>query len=197
MANLQEHFKFDYKKILPNVNNIIQGKKFRITVLSEILIRLEYSETGEFEDRPTELVQSRKFPQVKFERKDDNTYLYITTSYFKLFYRKEMPFLGTKISPDQNLRIELTNTDKTWYFNHPEVRNFGSIGYSLDGKTSEPKYEKGLYSVDGFVSLDDSKSLIFNEDGSLGKRTDTRIDTYVFMYKRDFGACLKDYFTLT
>ena len=197
MANLQEHFKFDYKKILPNVNNIIQGKKFRITVLSEILIRLEYSETGEFEDRPTELVQSRKFPQFKFERKDDNTYLYITTSYFKLFYRKEMPFLGTKISPDQNLRIELTNTDKTWYFNHPEVRNFGSIGYSLDGKTSEPKYEKGLYSVDGFVSLDDSKSLIFNEDGSLGKRTDTRIDTYVFMYKRDFGACLKDYFTLT
>ena len=188
MANLQEHFKFDYKKILPNVNNIIQGKKFRITVLSEILIRLEYSETGEFEDRPTELVQSRKFPQVKFERKDDNTYLYITTSYFKLFYRKEMPFLGTKISPDQNLRIELTNTDKTWYFNHPEVRNFGSIGYSLDGKTSEPKYEKGLYSVDGFVSLDDSKSLIFNEDGSLGKRTDTRIDTYVFMYDRDFGA---------
>ena len=53
MANLQDHFKFDYKKILPNVSNIIQGKKYRITVLSELLVRLEYSETGEFEDRPT------------------------------------------------------------------------------------------------------------------------------------------------
>ena len=129
MANLQDHFKLDYKEILPNVNSIIQGKKFRITVLSELLIRLEYSETGEFEDRPTELVQSRKFPTVKFERKDDNQYLYITTSYFKLFYRKEMPFVGTKMSPEHNLKMELTNTDKYWYFNHPEVRNFGTVGY--------------------------------------------------------------------
>ena len=39
--------------------------------------------------------------------------------------------------------------------------------------------------------------MIFNEDGSLGKRTDKRVDIYLFMYKRDFGACLKDYFTLT
>ena len=197
MANLQDHFKLDYKKILPNVSNIIQGKKYRITVLSELLVRLEYSETGEFEDRPTELVQTRKFPSIKFDKKEDNNYLYITTSYFKLYYRKEFPFLGTKMSPEQNLKIELTNTDKYWYFNHPEVRNFGTVGYSLEGKVGSPKYEKGLYSVDGFVSLDDSKSLIFNEDGSLGKRTDTRIDTYVFMYRRDFGACLKDYFTLT
>ena len=74
MAKLQEHFQMDYKKILPPVNSIIKGKKFRITILSELLVRLEYSETGEFEDRPTELVMSRKFPSVKFEAKDDNTY---------------------------------------------------------------------------------------------------------------------------
>ena len=197
MAKLQEHFQMDYKKILPPVNSIIKGKKFRITILSELLVRLEYSETGEFEDRPTELVMSRKFPSVKFEAKDDNTYLTISTSYFNLFYRKEMPFESSKMSPDANLKIELTNTDKVWYYKHPEVRNFGGTAFSLDGANGKAKYAKGLYSVDGFVSLDDSTSLIFNEDGSLGKRSDTRIDTYVFMYRRDFGACLKDYFTLT
>ena len=58
----------------------------------------------------------------------------------------------------------------------------------------QAKLTKGLYSTDGFVSINDSDSLIFNEDGSLGKRTDKRVDIYLFMYKRDFGACLKRLF---
>ena len=62
---------------------------------------------------------------------------------------------------------------------------------------SKPELEKGLYSTDGFVSIDDSNSLIFNEDGTVGKRSDKRIDIYLFMYKKDFGYCLKDYYKLT
>ena len=197
MAELQEHFKMNYKKILPNPNHIVKGNKFRITVLSDLLVRLEYSENGLFEDRPTELVMNRKFPVTEFEKKEDAKFLTIKTNYFTLTYQKEMPFAGTKVSPDQNLRIDLNGTDKYWYFNHPEVRNFRGTTFSLDGADGKAKYGKGLYSTDGFVSIDDSKTLIFNEDGTLGKRTDKRIDTYVFMYKRDFGACLRDYFTLT
>ncbi len=197
MAELQEHFKMNYKRILANANHIVKGNKFRITVLSELLVRLEYSETGLFEDRPTELVMNRKFPVCQFEKKEDNKYVTIKTSYFTLTYQKEMPFVGSKVSPDQYLRIDLNGTDKYWFFNHPEVRNFGGSTFSLDGADGNAKYGRGLYSTDGFVSLDDSKTLIFNEDGTLGKRSDKRIDTYVFMYKRDFGAALRDYFTLT
>ena len=197
MAELQEHFKMDYKRILPNANHVIKGNKYRITVLSDLLVRLEYSETGAFEDRPTELVMNRKFPVANFEKKEDNKFLTIKTSYFTLTYQKEMPFIGSKVSPDQYLRIDLNGTDKFWYFNHPEVRNFGGTSFSLDGADGHAKYGKGLYSTDGFVSLDDANTLIFNEDGTLGKRSDKRVDTYVFMYKRDFGACLRDYFTLT
>lgn len=197
MAELQEHFKMDYARILPNQNHVIKGNKFRITILSELLVRLEYSENGLFEDRPTELVMNRKFPVVKFEKKEDGKYITIKTSYFTITYQKEMPFVGSKVSPDQYLRIDLNGTDKYWFFNHPEVRNFKGTTFSLDGADGKAKYGKGLYSTDGFVSLDDSKTLIFNEDGTLGKRTDKRIDTYVFMYRRDFGACLRDYFTLT
>ena len=147
MAGLQEHFKVDYKSILPLTNSIIRGKKFRITVLSELLIRLEYSETGLFEDRPTELVQTRNFPEVKYEKKEDSTYVTIETSYFQLTYRKEFPFAGPKMSPDQNLRINLKNTDKFWYFNHPEVRNFGGTSFSLDGADGNVRFNKGLYST--------------------------------------------------
>lgn len=197
MAELQEHFKMHYDRILPNPNHVIKGAKYRITILSDLLVRLEYSESGLFEDRPTELVMNRKYPVVKFEKKEDAKFLTIKTSYFTLTYQKEMPFIGSKVSPDQYLRIDLNGTDKYWYFNHPEVRNFKGSSFSLDGADGKARYGKGLYSTDGFVSLDDSRSLIFNEDGTLGKRSDKRIDTYVFMYKRDFGACLRDYFTLT
>ena len=197
MAELQKHFKMDYKNILPLTNSIVRGQKYRITILSDLLVRFEYSEQGLFEDSPTELVINRKFPKVEYELKEDDKYVFIKTSYFTITYQKDMPFIGSKTSPDQYLRVELNNTDKIWYFNHPEVRNFRGTAYSLDGADGKVKYGKGLYSTDGFVSLDDSKSLIFNEDGSLGKRNDRRLDTYVFMYRRDFGACLRDYFKLT
>src|SRR5699024_6446943 len=58
-------------------------------------------------------------------------------------------------------------------------------------------YQKGLYSVDGFVSLDDSPSMIVSEDGFLIMPVTPRIDWYVFLYRRDFGLCLRDYFMLT
>lgn len=197
MSELPSHFRMDYSKILPREDSIIRGNKYRFTVLTERLIRLEYSETGLFEDRPTELVMTRTFPKVKFEKKEDNKYLNIKTKYFALTYEKEMPLVGTKVTPDQYLRIELNDTDKYWYYSHPEARNFKGTAFSLDGAEGRAKYWKGLYSTDGFTSIEDSHSLIFNEDGTLGKRNDKRIDIYVFMYRRDFGACLKDYFELT
>ena len=194
---LQEHFKMDYKKILPNSASVIKGKTYRITILSPLLVRLEHSLTGEFEDRPTELVMNRNFPPVKFEKKEDDKYLTVKTEYFTITYQKEQPLTGSKVSPDQYLRIDLNDTDKYWFVNHPEVRNFGGTTFSLDGADGKARFGKGLYSTDGFTSIDDSNSLIYNEDGSLGKRNDKRLDIYVFMYKRDFGAALRDYFTLT
>ena len=39
-----------------NRQNILQGDKYRITMLTEGLVRLEYSEDGIFEDRATQTV---------------------------------------------------------------------------------------------------------------------------------------------
>ena len=43
--------------------NMIAGDKYRITFLTEALVRLEYSEDGIFEDRATQVVLNRNFPQ--------------------------------------------------------------------------------------------------------------------------------------
>ncbi len=39
--------------------NVIQGTDYRISVLTAGLVRLEYSEKGIFEDRPTQVVWNR------------------------------------------------------------------------------------------------------------------------------------------
>lgn len=197
MDEFETRFGLNYNDAVSKNEAIYKGLKYRITVLSEILVRLEYSESGVFEDRPTELARFRDFDVPKVLVEEDEKHINIKTSYFELNYDKEKPFTGTKFSPDQFLKIKLTETDKVWFFTQAEARNFKSTCTSLDDRTSIPKLEKGLYSTDGFVSLDDSKSLIFNKDGSVGKRSDERIDTYVFMYRKDFGFCLKDYYKLT
>lgn len=197
MDEFKSRFGLNYNDAVSKNAAIYKGLKYRITVLSEILVRLEYSENGMFEDRPTELARFRNFDTPKVLATEDEKKLVLQTSYFELTYSKENNFYGPKMSPEQNLKVQLLGTDKMWYFTQAEARNFKGTCSNLDDKNSIPKLEKGLYSTDGFVSLDDSESLIFNEDGSVGKRSDKRIDTYLFMYKKDFGFCLKDYYKLT
>ncbi len=188
-------FNLDFNNRIANKDNIIVGSNYRITVLSERLVRLEYSENGTFFDNLSTLVVNRNFPKVNFTKEEDDKYIVITTSYFKLQYAKGKPFIGPKYAPDANLQIKLVNTDKIWYFNHPEARNYLGSAVSLDENSANTKLRKGLYSTDGFTSINDN-SLNIESDGYISQST-KRIDTYVFLYRRDFGLCLKDYFTLT
>ncbi len=197
MASMDEHFKIDYSHAKAKENAIFKGQKYRITILTERLIRLEYDENGNFYDGLTERVINRDFPVPDYTVKEDSKYLEIATKYFKLYYAKEKPFIGSKISPDANLKVVLQNGDKLWYFNHPEARNFRGTAVSLDDNSSKVGLHKGLYSTDGFASLDDSTSLLLDQEGKLVLPTEKRVDTYLFIYRRDFGLCLKDYFTLT
>ncbi len=198
MASFGKHFKIDLNRGKSKPAAIKVGNFYRITVLTERLVRLEYSKTGVFNDGITDLVMNRDFDVPKFTVEEDEKYLVITTSYFSLQYIKDYPFKGPSFAPDTNLKIKLLNTDKIWYYGHPEARNFLGSAVSLDNlKGMGVKLEKGLYSTDGFVSIEDKKPLIVNDLGLLTKPSDEYQDIYVFMYKRDFGLCLKDYFTLT
>jgi alpha-glucosidase (family GH31 glycosyl hydrolase) len=195
--NLGEQFTFDYNLAKPLKENVIQGQKYRFTILTERLIRIEYNEYGEFLDKPTELVWFRNMPKVTYLLKQTDTILEITTKYFKLTYLKEKPFEGSKINPVSNLKIELLTNNKQWYYKHPEVRNFGSPSLSLDENKGKIKVKRGLYSIDGFASIDDSKSNIMTSSGTIEQRQNETIDTYVFLYGTDFEGCLRDYYMIT
>ena len=81
--------------------------------------------------------------------------------------------------------------DRDWYYGHPEVRNLGGNMISEDVNTPKA-LRRGLYSLEGFASIDDSNSLLFNPDGTLYEREKGSLDIYVFMYKDDFELALKD-----
>ncbi len=193
---LGKQFEVSYDNSKANSKSIFQGNKYRITVLTDRLVRFEYNEQGLFEDRPTTLVRSRKFDVPSIEVKEDKSFLEITTKYFKIEYAKEKPFKN-KMVPSNNLKVSVVSSDKYWYYGHPEVRNFFGTATSLDDVTERIKLKKGLYSSDGFATIDDSNSYVIDEGGMVIPRETIGIDIYLFVYRKDFGLCLADYFGLT
>ena len=73
---------------LADPKNVVKGDKYRITVLTEHLLRLEYSEDGEFIDAASQTVVNRDFPAVEFSVKDTGDELELRTKYLQLNYNK-------------------------------------------------------------------------------------------------------------
>lgn len=194
---LSEEFKTDITLGKAREDCTFKGNKYRITVLSDVLLRFEYSETGKFNDYPTIFAINRNFAKKPvFTVKQDEKYINITNDYFILEYSKEKPYIASKLVPDSNLRITLKGTDKIWYFGNPEVKNLKGTTYSFDNKTNI-SLSKGLYNLDGFASIDDTMSPVFISDGTIKKNPSDALDVYVFIYKNDFQKALDSYFELT
>lgn len=197
MFDFGQSFHLDIKKARTPDAYIYMGHKYRISILSEVLIRFEYSENGSFNDYPTLFACNRSFSKPKITFREDQNVILLTNDIFTIQYIKEKPFIGSRFAPDQYLKVSINGTDKVWYFNHPEVRNFKGTFYSLDDVKNEPNMDKGLFSLDGFVSFDDSRTPILSENGNLISPNYNNIDTYLFIYNKDFGFALRDYFNLT
>lgn len=196
MYDLGGHFRVDVTKSKTPSTCVFRGSKYRISILSDSLIRFEYNDLGKFNDYPTLFASNRSFSQPKLSVIEDNEILEIKNEKFTIEYHKEKSYLGSAMAPDANLRVTVNESGKSWYFNHPEVRNLKGTAYSLDG-VSSTTLGKGLFSLDGFSSIDDSKTPILNENGNVLLPAPGIIDTYLFVYNNDFGVGLKDYFNLT
>ncbi len=197
MANVSNYYKTSIENCIAHKECMVIGRKYRFTVLTDRLIRLQYSPSGMFEDRPTSRVIFRNFERPIFTVEESATLIQINTKYFTLNYVKDRSFKGGILTPASTLKVNLKNSDREWYYNHPEARNFGTINYSLDDFNGNLKLDKGLYSTDGFCVIDDSDSLVLNDAFEFVKRDHKEMDLYLFMYRRDFSLCLQDYYMLT
>ena len=59
MYPIGKQFEVDYTRVKCNDKASFKGKFYRISVLSDRVVRLEYSPSGQFVDRPTQLVLRR------------------------------------------------------------------------------------------------------------------------------------------
>ncbi|MFZ4399425.1 MAG: TIM-barrel domain-containing protein [Bacteroidales bacterium] len=172
---------------------VISGNA-RFTVLTSQLIRMEWSDKAEFEDRASLVFINRKLEVPAFKVKDSKNELIITTDKFKLIYKKDGKF--TK----DNLTITFSINDKKilWFPGLKDDKNLSGTSRTLDGVFTEAdvKLEDGLISRNGFALIDDSKRHLFDASDWkwLMPRTDTNcIDWYFFAHGHEYKKALKDY----
>ena len=194
MYKLGDHFvnKSTYN-LLAEPASIISSNNYRITILSDRLVRLEYSSSGIFNNYETAIIKNRKFEVPEYTKQEDDTILKIETRYLTLSYVKKMSFNSRTIKAVCKSNLE------EWYYGQKEVKNFNSCSISLDNTTKLPELEKGLFSPTGIATIDDSYSLCFDENRNIigFNKPKDYVDLYLFVYGKDFALCLKDYFTLT
>lgn len=77
---------------------IVLGDKYRFTVLTPRLIRMEYNENGRFEDHATQVVINRDFEVPEFSVKDEDGILTIKTEFVELIYKKNASFSKYSLS---------------------------------------------------------------------------------------------------
>ena len=193
MYRLGEQFRnLNTKRLVSLDGTVFCGVKYRITILSERLVRLEYSETGVFNDLETVNIKNRLFTMPDFTKNEDELNLVLETRYFSLVYMKNTPFSS------KSLYAKMGEKKIIWYYGQKEVRNLNSTAMSLDNCVKMPPLEKGLFSTDGIATIDDSNSLCFDEESNATSNpAKNSIDLYLFIYGNDFGLCLSDYYKLT
>ncbi len=166
---------------------MITGDRYRITVLTDRLIRLEYSDSGIFEDRKTFAVISRDLDEVSATVRDDEDGLIIETDDLYLKYDKK-PFSS------QGLSITLKKSGTTWNYGdfHGNFSNLLGTARTLDEADGGVPLEKGIFGTDGYAVLDDSRTPIL-DDGEFMTRDEVETDIYFFGYGKDYYGGLRDF----
>lgn len=173
--------------------SIIQGEQYRITILTNQLIRMEYSQTGQFEDRPTQTVLNRTFGTPTATISETETQLEIHTPNFDLFYEKEKEFNEYTVSMDVRFATGYTHH---WRFGDTEW-NLKGTTRTLDGADGEIPLEDGIMSRNGVTIMDDSTTFAIDEMKQPVKRLGSETDCYLFAYGHDYFQALKDFYQLT
>lgn len=178
--------------------NIVQGERYRITMLTEGLLRLEYSEDGIFEDRATQFALFRDFPKTEFRliRTEDGIEIHTSRIHLK-YNEKEFSSFGLNIQVKGNLSVY----HSIWRYGEENEPNYMTklegTARTLDGADGEIPLESGIIAATGFSILDDSKSQVLLEDGWIEPRKKGIQDIYFWGYGHDYKKALKDFYYLS
>ena len=157
------------------------------------MIRLEYCEDGQFEDRATQCVIDRKFKVPEYQVIENEESLEIITDKIHLVYNKQK-FIDYGLSVQVRGNISVYHS--IWHFGE-EATDLRGTARTLDEADGAIELEHGIISRFGYGILDDSRSLVITEDGWVEPRKEDCIDIYFLGYGHEYEHCLKDYYHLT
>ena len=187
------------------------GQDTRFTVLTDRLIRMEHSAIGQFVDAATQLVVSRDLgpvPDFQVIRGADK--IEILTEYLHLSYQPSRGFSRSGLSV--TLRTAVLNLHggtwhhgDTWDAEQTLPSNLGGTCRTLDEVNGRARLNPGLLALHGYALIDDSGSLLLQQDQWVRPRPGTSPidgstadeDLYLFGYGQDYHAALRDFFRLT
>ena len=189
---MRNKMRFVYEtRPLALAENTVIGEKYRFTVLTPSLIRMEYSKQGVFEDRASQSVFFRDFPKSNFIRELSNGWLKIETESLILTYKENAAFSADTLMV--KLKIEPASS---WNYGD-DFEELKGTAMTLDEANGAIPLERGVCSRNGFSVLDDSHTLLLNDIGWVEVRVPETIDCYFWGYGYRYLDAVKDLYRLT
>ncbi|NEG70284.1 alpha-glucosidase [Bifidobacterium sp. BRDM6] len=173
----------------------VTGEHWRIGVLTDSLVRLEWSADGTFEDRCSQLAIDRDFGPVRFDVTRRGNGIVLTTEHLRLQYD------GERFSPGglQLTVIGMDGFEGTWHYGEPSRSNLHGTARTLDNADGPVRLDDGVVGRAGWAILDDSSTWLL-EDGvshlQLGMRRPDSADLYVFAYGHRYPQAVRDFLHL-
>ena len=171
---------------------VIAGK-VRFSILTDRIIRIEFDPDAKFEDRASLVYWYRNFDAPKYEITSSDDQLIIETEFIKLHFNMKDRFHR------RDLWIELKESGQIWRYGDADHLNLGGTTRTLDGATGAVELDPGMVSRSGWALVDDSQSLVFNENNWPTPRDKplTYKDLYFYGYGSHYLDAIKDHQRLT
>ena len=192
-----------------NENIAYKDGNVRFTVITDGVIRMEYTPDGKFVDDPSFIAVNRNYPEVDFKVKKKKGWLEINTEKMKMRYKLN----SGKFTSDN---LEVVSNDKNvsfvWKPGTQQKGNLKGTFRTLDGlngdeqsqswmadskQNAKVNLEDGLLATDGWTLIDDSKGLLFDDDSEWSwvkeRKNIEGQDWYFMAYGHNYKKALKDF----
>lgn len=172
---------------------IVVHGQVRFTVLTPQLIRMEWSETGRFEDHASLVFINRRLPVPRFTTDVNDEWLTIKTVKLLVRYKRNS---GKFTSTNVEIRSDVRGKKIHWKPGMEDKGNlFGTIR-TLDGVKGATSLESGFLSGDGWVLIDDSNRPLFDTSDwqwVMPRSQSDHQDWYFFGYGHNYKKALYDF----
>ena len=188
-----------------NPDSVIQGDHWRIGLITDALVRFEWSDSGRFVDDATQMAMVRDFGEKpEFTVAERNGWLEIDTPSLHISYNQR------KFSPEGlYATVKHVNAiENTWHYGDVQRRNLGGTYRTLDEANGRIPVDPGVNSIDGWAIIDDSKSNVIRETAEVNgnhndfgtwvtPKEEPTTDLYLFGYGHRYREAVHALYRLT